>query len=79
MPIAYWSHILTHFYLLKGEEPPVCIPGNEVLSVEHIYFINCVDLQVYRNCFFKLLLLFRECSLDKIVEFLKSTNLLSKM
>ena len=61
---------LSHFYLLKGEEPLVCIPGNEVLSVERS-FINCVDLQQYRNCFksCSLKLLLREYSLDNIVEF----------
>ena len=40
----------THFYLLKGEEPSVCVPFNEVLSVEHI-FTTCMDLHKYRNCF----------------------------
>ena len=41
---------ITYFYLLKCEEPPVCIPCNEFLTVEHI-FTNCVDLQKYRNCY----------------------------
>ena len=48
MATAYWSYILTHSCLLKGEEPPVCIPCYEVLSVEHI-FTDCVDLKGYRN------------------------------
>ena len=60
---------LTHLYLLKGEEPPVCIPCDEVMSVEHI-LASCVDLQEYRHicnsC--SLRLLFRECSPDNIVE-----------
>ena len=41
---------LTHFYLLKGEEPPVCMPCKELLTVKHI-FISCVDLHECRNCF----------------------------
>ena len=79
MPTAYWSDFFKiHFYLLKGEELPVCIPCN--ISVEYI-FINCVDLQEYRIFFnsYSLRLLYHECSPNNIVEFLKCTNLFSKM
>ena len=37
MPTVYWS--LTYFYILKSEEPPVCIPCNEVLTVNYIFAI----------------------------------------
>ena len=43
-----YCRLITHFYLLKGEEPPVCIPCYEVLSVKHI-FTGCVDLQEYKD------------------------------
>jgi len=33
---------LSHSYLLKDEDPPVCIPFNSLLTVEHI-LINCAD------------------------------------
>ena len=64
--------LVKHFklmFILKAEEPPACIPCNEVLTVEHIS-INCVDLQEYRNWCCSIRLLFRECFLGNIVEFL---------
>ena len=33
---------LTHSYLLKDEDPPICIPCNSLLTVEHI-LISCID------------------------------------
>ena len=43
---------LTHFYLLKGEEPPVCIPCDRLCSIEHL-LTGCVDLMDWRRQFFK--------------------------
>ena len=82
MPTTYWSHFfLTHFYLLKGEEPPVCIPCDRLCSIEHL-LTGCVDLMDWRRQFFKtesLSVLFRECSPNSIIQFLKCTNLLNKL
>ena len=51
MPTAYWSHSLNSF-LLKGEEPPVCIPCDRLCSVEHL-LTGCVDLIEWRRfCLF---------------------------
>ena len=67
---------LTHFYLLKGEEQPVCIPCNEVLSGEHI-FTKCEDLQEYRDWlgFFKTLVL-SCCSVSILRTLLSFSNLI---
>ena len=81
MPTTYWSHFLTHFYLLKGEEPPVCIPCDQLCSIEHL-LTGCVDLIEWRRQVFKtesLSVLFRECSLNSIIQFLKCTNLFNKL
>ena len=40
-------------YLLKGEEPPECIPCNSILSVKHL-LIECTDLEPYRDKYFHL-------------------------
>ena len=42
---------LTHFYLLKSEEPPVCIPCDQLCSIEHL-LTECVDLLEWRRQFF---------------------------
>jgi len=34
---------ITHSFSLKGEEPPMCVGGDELLTVEHILF-TCSDL-----------------------------------
>ena len=69
------------FYLLKGEEPPVCIPCDRLCSIEHL-LTGCVDLIEWRRHFFKtesLSVLFRECSPNSIIQFLKCTNLFNKL
>ena len=79
--VCYAACILvTHFklilYLLKGEEPPICIPCDQLCSVEHL-LTECVGLVEWRRQFFKtesLKIMFRECSLDNFVRFLKQTN-----
>ena len=71
---------LTHFYLLKGEELPVCIPCDQLCSIEHL-LTGCVDLlECRRQCFSKesLNVLYRECSAD-IIQFLKCTDLFNKL
>ena len=69
------------FYLLKGEEPPVCIPCDQLCSIEHL-LTECEDLIEWRRLFFfnteSLSVLFRECSPDNIIPFLKETNLFGK-
>jgi len=42
---------LTHSYLLKDEDPPICIPCNSLLTVEHI-LISCIDFDIIRHNFY---------------------------
>jgi len=44
---------LTHSYLLTDEDPPVCIPCNSLLTVEHI-LINCIDFDIIRKFLYNL-------------------------
>ena len=41
---------LIHFYLLKGEEPPICISCDQLCSGEHL-LTECVDLIERRRQF----------------------------
>ena len=34
---------MTHSFLLKGEDPPFCIPRNDLLSLEHM-LLHCPEL-----------------------------------
>ena len=71
MPTSYWSHFFNSFLSLKGEEPPVCIPCDQLCSIEHL-LTGCVDSIEWRRQFFKtesLSVLFRECSADHITQF----------
>ena len=42
---------ITHSFLLKGEEPPVCITCDKRLTVEHI-LLFCSDLIEIRESYF---------------------------
>ena len=42
---------LTHSYLLKDEDPPICIPCNSLLTVEHI-LISCIDFDIICQNFY---------------------------
>ena len=78
MSTAYWSHILNNFYLLTGEEPPVCIPCDKLLTAEHIFTKLCGFAGVQELL---LLWFFFQFFFCKIVVPLvsKSTNVFSKM
>ena len=75
MPTTYWSHFFNSFFIFsKGEEPPVCIPCDQLCSIEHL-LTGCVDLIEWRRQFFfrteSLSVLFREYSAGNIIQFLK--------
>ena len=42
----------THSFLLKEEEPPVCVAFNTTITVKHI-LIECADLVEIRNKYFE--------------------------
>ena len=42
---------LTHSYLLKDEDPLICIPCNSLLTVKHI-LISCIDFDIIHQNFY---------------------------
>ena len=77
-------HPLLFFSSSYSPSPPVCIRCDQLCSSEHP-LTGCVDLidliEWRRQCFNteSLSVLFRECSLDNIMHFLKCTNLFNKL
>ena len=68
---------ITHSFLLKAEEPPVCIGCDKRLTIEHI-LLTCSDCIEIRESHFtaKLLrMLFKDISPEKIFNFLKEINI----
>ena len=68
---------LTHSFLLKGEEPPVCIGCDKRLTLEHI-LLACLDFIEIRESHFtakSLHILFKDISPEKIFYFLKEINI----
>ncbi len=68
---------LTNSYLLKREPQPQCVPCQSPLTVEHI-LIHCVDFADARRHFYNVATvgeLFRDVRADKVLDFLKATNL----
>ena len=72
---------LTHSYLLTNEQPPFCISCNEPFTVKH-FLITCTEFNYIRNRYFTAKTvkeLFSDTSSDKIINFLKETNLFNKL
>ena len=72
---------LTHSYLLTNEQPPFCISCNEPFTVKH-FLITCTEFNYIRNRYFTAKTvkeLFTDISSDKIINFLKETNLFNKL
>ena len=64
---------LTHSFLLKGEELPMCIGCDKRLTIEHI-LLTCSDFIEIRESHFtgkSLRMLFKDISPEKIFNFLK--------
>ena len=43
---------ITHPFLLKGEDWPLCIPCQEPFSVKH-FLLDCTDFNIIRSRFFR--------------------------
>ena len=72
---------LTHSFLLKGEEPPMCIGCDERLTIEHIW-LTCSDFIEIRESHFtakSLRMLFQDILPEKIFNFLKEINIFGKI
>ena len=73
------SH-LTHSFLLKGEDPPMCIPCHAPFTVKHI-LLDCIDFEPVRSTFYSannLFDLFNHVSGHNILSFLREINLFQK-
>ena len=67
---------ITHSFLLKGEEPPMCIGCDKRLTIEHILLI-CSDFIEIRESHFtakSLRMLFKDISPEKIFNFWREKN-----
>ena len=72
---------ITHSFLLKGEEPPMCIGCDKRLTIEHI-LLTCSDFIKIRESHFtakSLRMLFQDISPEKIFNFLKEINIFGKI
>ena len=81
MPRLHIGHsFITHSFLLKGAEPPVCIRCDKHLTIEHILHI-CSDFIEIRESHFtdkSLRMLFQDILPEKIFYFLKEINIFGK-
>ena len=83
--VMAWLHIghsfLTHSFLLKCEELPVCIGCDKRLTIEHI-LLSCSGFTEIRESHFtakSLRMLFKDISPEKIFYFLKEINVFWKI
>ena len=71
---------LTRSFLLKGEEPLMCIGCDKRLTIEHI-LLTCSDFIEIRERHFtakSLHMLFKDISPEKIFNLLKKENIFGK-
>ena len=72
---------LTHSFILRKKEAPVCVACNTVITVKHI-LIECADLLEIRKKYFEeksLYSLFRNVIPEIIFDFLREIGLLYKI
>jgi hypothetical protein len=68
---------LTHSYLLKGENFPVCTQCGSRLTIKHILF-DCLDFSLRRENYFKAEQykdIFEKISIFEVFDFLKDINI----
>ena len=72
---------ITHSFLLKGEEPPMCIERDKRLTIGHT-LLTCSDFIEIRGSHFtakSLRMLFEDISPEKIFNVLKEINIFGKI
>ena len=72
---------LTHSFILRKEEAPVCVACNAVLTVKHI-LIECADLLEIRKKYFdekSLYSLFRNVIPEVVFDFLREIGVFYKV
>ena len=71
----------THSFLLKGEEPPMCIPCDAPFTIKHV-FLNCVNFENARNRYYRVSSLkerFESVEIPKFFSYLKAIGLYTKL
>ena len=72
---------ITHLFLLKGEDWPLCIPCQEPFSVKH-FLLDCTDFRIIRSRFYRvngMNELFDTVEPARIFSFLKEIGLYNKI
>ena len=72
---------LTHSFILRKEEAPVCVACNAVITVKHI-LIECADLLEIRQKYFEeksLYSFFRNVILEVVFDFLREIGVFYKV
>ena len=72
---------MTHSFILRKEEAPICVSCNVVLTVKHI-LIECADLLETRKKYFEeksLYSLFRNMVLEVVFDFLREIGVFYKV
>ena len=72
---------ITHSFMLKGEDWPLCIPCQEPFSVKH-FLLDCTDFRIIRSRFYRvssLKELFDTVEPVRIFSFLKEIGLYDKI
>ena len=74
-------YFITHSFLSKSEEPPMCIGCDKRLTIQHI-LLTCSDFIEIRESHFtakSLCMLFKDISREKIFNFLKEINIFGNL
>ena len=72
---------ITHYYLLKGEEQPTCVPCDTPFTMKHI-LLHCVEFQNSRDKYNKvntLKELLETIEIHNIFSYLKEIGLFNKI
>ena len=70
---------ITHSFLLKGEEPPVCIGCDKHLTIEHILFTCSAFIEMRESHFTAQSCCFRIFRLRRFFNFLREINIFEKI
>jgi len=79
-PSLHTGHsCMMHFFLLKGEVPPVCATCNGLLTKDFLFCSDFIEARESHFAVRSLQILFKGMSLDHIFSFLKEVKILGKL